>query len=205
MDRCIGHTGCQKHPEGVLGEKQRKDKREVRRPPDTRSQFGGDLMAQKRNRRADKFVYEEGDLVFEDDPEVSQAVDEDSAWMGPVHPLGRIEDEEDLPLIVESEFTTEQQETYKDAFNEALDAISPHGPSLEKSLVHASNVAWKSMGVDPSDLIKWLQEHEDAFSRSTPVETDANVVQRVMAKAADEETYADPGRAGRNPGEESRS
>lgn len=162
-------------------------------------------MTQKRNRRADKFAYGDGDLVFEDDPEVSNAVDEDAAWMGPVHPLGRIEDEEDLPLLVESDLTPEQQEVYKHAFNEALDAISPHGLSREKSVVHASNVAWKSLGVDPSDIIAWMQEHEDAFYRGTPANTDTNVVQMVMAKAAEDETHTDPGRAGRIAGEQSRS
>ena len=140
-------------------------------------------MARKRNPRANKFVYEAGDLIFEDDPELEKAVDLEDVerMMGPVHPLGRIEDDEDLPLLVEWEIQPAQQERYKTAFNEALDAIASQGLSREQSLVHASNVAWKSIGVEPSDLIQWLQEHEDVFSRSTPVDTDASVVQRVMA------------------------
>ena len=161
-----------------------------------------------RNKRADKFVYEEGDLVFEDDPDLEKAVDEEDAalMMGPVHPLGRITDDEDLPLIVESEFTTEQQEMYKSAFNDALTAMELRGLEAMQSVLHASNIAWKFVTGNPASVYEdWMRENWDAFHGLDTETADANVVPKVMAKDADDETHADPGRAGRIAGEESRS
>ena len=141
-----------------------------------------------RNKRADKFVYEEGDLVFEDDPDLEKAVDED------------------LPLIVESEFTPEQQGMFKSAFNDALTAMELRGLPPTKSVLHASNIAWKFVtGNEASVYEEWMREHWDEFHGLDTETADANIVQIVMAKDADDETHADPGRAGRIAGEESRS
>ena len=155
-----------------------------------------------RNPHADKFVYEEGDLVFEDDPELKKAIDLEDAelMMGPVHPLGRIEDDEDLPLIVESEFSPEHQEMFKSAFNEALTAMELQGFENPYSVLHASNIAWKFVTGEPASAMEdWMRENWDEFHGldTEPVDTDATVGQRVMATDAEDATHADPGRAGR--------
>ena len=168
-----------------------------KKPTKSRPKMPNQQPLQNGRHPEERFIYREGDLKFTGEywvdgkisktppkkkrklpPEIEREMKArrskkkvSKSAIGTVHPRGYIESESDYPRYVRTELEPEQQQTYKNAFNTAYKSIQNYDMPEDKTIEHASKVAWRFMGVESSDLLKWMNENEDAGSESNEYES----------------------------------